>query len=397
MEFYQVKKGRITLSGRPVHLKGVNLGGWLMPEAYFMHAPNRGHRFFRDRFILELGEKAYAEIEKAFRDNFIREDDFKRIAVMGFNHVRLPFHYELIETKPFSYAKSGLKYLEQAVAWGKKHGVGIILDMHAVPGAQNHDWHSDSDGRMLFYSSKEYQQRAIALWHLIAERFKNEPAVIGYDILNETVIPDAAPMNAYYRAAIAAIRTVDRRHIIFTEGNRWAQDIDCLEDFEDENLVFGIHFYEPLELTFNFVPGLSYPLLGGKKPWDKSFMRQRLELSVAVARKRGRALWCGECGVNARDGKYGEDRYVADMLANFKALDIHWTYWTWKAVKNSIFPDGINSYYPNDPWINRAGPVSGWDTWAAQWPKNRKAMIASWRTDKFSLNKPVAGALSRAL
>lgn len=393
MEFYTINNGRITEHGRPVHLRGVNLGGWLMPEAYLMFAPSRGYRFFRAGFVKALGEKSCLDLERAFRDNFITESDLELIAGLGFDHVRLPFHYGLIETAPYTYSKDGLKYLENAVAWGKKHGVRTILDMHAVPGAQNHDWHSDSDGRMRFYSSKPYQKRAAALWRFIAERFKDEPAVIGYDLLNETVVDDPALMNAYYHAAIKAIRAVDQKHLIFAEGNLWARDIACLDNFEDDNLVLGIHFYEPLEFVFNYIPGLSYPLRGGEITWDKAFMRQRLQTSVEISRQRGRALWCGEFGVNARDGKYGEDGWVRDILANFKALDIHWSYWTWKAIKNHMFPDGIYSYIPNDPWINRPGPVSGWDTWAGQWPTHKDKMIASWRTERFTRNESIAKVL----
>ncbi|MBF0387125.1 MAG: glycoside hydrolase family 5 protein [Candidatus Omnitrophica bacterium] len=393
MDFLKVHQGRITQRGRPVHLKGVNLGGWLMPEAYFLHAPNRGHRYFRDGFIKARGEKAYQEIEKAFRANFIVEDDFRRIAACGFDHVRLPFHYELIETAPYVYSKDGLQYLVQAVAWGKRHGLRLILDMHAVPGAQNHDWHADSDGRVLFYSSKVYQQRAAALWQVIAARFKDEPAVIGYDILNETVIKDPAPMNAYYHAAIKAIRAVDTKHILFVEGNTWAQDIACLDVFDDDKLVLGIHSYKPQDFTFNLVPGLKYPLAGE----GRAVIRKRMEGLAAIARKRGRALWCGEFGTNARGGLYGDDVWVKDITAAFQACEIHWSYWTWKAVKHFMYPDGIFSYYPNDPWVNRMGPVFGWDTWASLWPEHRKAMAASWRTDKFTLNKEICQALKSAL
>ncbi len=387
MNFLKVVKGRITDEGHPVHLKGVNLGGWLMPEGYIMYAPNRGYRFFRERFIKARGEAAFRDLQKAFRDNFITEDDFKRIAALGFDHVRVPFHYALIETEPYLYSNEGIKYLERAVRWAKKHGLRVILDMHSVPGAQNHDWHSNSDGRALFWQVPSYRKRAAALWQMLAAHFYNEPAVIGYDILNEAVTNDPGLLNAYYKEAVKAIRSVNNKHIIFTEGNHWAQDIECLDESEDDNLVLGIHFYEPLEFTFNFIPGLIYPLKGPKLTWDKGFMRQRLESFVRSSAGRGRALWCGEFGVQSRSGKYGEDRWVADILSHFKALDIHWTYWTWKAIKHHMFPDGVMSYYPNDPWINRPGPVTGWDTWAQYWPSKEKEMIASWRTAAFSANE----------
>ena len=399
MTYLKVLNGRITEGGRPVHLRGVNLGGWLMPEGYFMHAPNRGVSIFRRGFVKACGEPALRELEKAFRDTFIVEKDLAAIARIGFNSVRLPFHFSLIEESPYVYSREGLKYLDNAVRWAKKYDLRVILDMHAAPGAQNHDWHSDSDGRARFWSSAAFQKRAAALWGFLAGRYKAEPAVAGYDILNETVIaPERVGlMNKYYHAAIKAIRASDKEHIIFVEGNHWAQDITCLDDFKDENLVFSFHFYEPLEFTFNFVPGLKYPLIGKTGRWDKAFMRGRIAELVAVGKKRGRALWCGEFGVLTRDGLYGEDLWVKDILAVFKENNIHWSYWTWKAVKNHMFPDGINSYVHNDPWVNRSGPLTGWETWHLHWADKKKAMIASWKTDAFTENKAIVKALQSGL
>jgi endoglucanase len=386
----------IVDEGRPVRLHGVNTGGWLMPEGYIMHAPNRGVRFFRQRFVQEHSEKALQELETAFRDNFITQADIQRMKSFGFNCVRVPFHYGLIEKKPFQYDKAGLGYLDHVIRWAREAGLWVILDMHAVPGSQNHDWHSDSDGEVLFWKTKEYQERAAALWGVLADRYKSETALAGYDILNETVHDDPRPMNAYYHQAIKEIRDADKgSHIIFIEGNRWAQDIACLDNYMDENLALSIHFYEPPEFTFDLVPHLKYPLVSKTGRWDSSMMKKRLESFKAEADRRRRPLWCGEFGVNARNGLFGEDRWLTDILGHFQALDIHWTYWTWKAIKNHMFPDGVYSYYPNDPWVNRAGPEYGWETWHRYWKDNRRAMVAFWRTESYTENKHIANALRK--
>ena len=396
MSILKVQKGLIVDGLRPIRLKGVNLGGWLMPEGYIMHAPNRAYQFFKKNFIKELGEKALVDLEQAFRGNFIQESDFVRIRQMGCNSIRLPFHYGLIEKTPYQYSKDGVAYLDQAIGCAKKNQLRVILDMHAAPGAQNHDWHSDSDSRALFWTKKSYQDRAAALWQFLADRYKEEEAVAGYDLLNETVLGDPKPMNKYYHQAIKAIREVDRAHIIFVEGNRWAQDIECLDDFADEHLVLGIHFYEPLEFTFNFVPGLKYPLGSGKKCWDGAFMRKRLDSYKKTAARLGRALWCGEFGVTARFGDANEHVWLKDVLAHFKALDIHWHYWTFKAMKNYMFPDGVYSYIPNAPWVNRPGPLTGWETWHLHWQEKKKAMTSSWRTNVFQENKHISKVLQDA-
>ncbi|MFH0754415.1 MAG: glycoside hydrolase family 5 protein [Candidatus Omnitrophota bacterium] len=397
MKNLSVNNGRITDGVCPVSLRGVNLGGWLMPEAYFTCAPNRGYRYLREGFVKVHGEAEFRTLATAFRAAFITEKDFAQIAGMGFNSVRLPFHYALMEESPYVYSHEGVACLDQAIRWGKKYHLRIILDMHAVPGAQNHDWHSDSDGKARFWTSKAFQRRAIALWVFLADRFKDEPVIAGYDLLNEAVTGDDKGLNAYYQALIKAIRAVDKNHILFVEGNRWAQDIECLDNFDDKNLVLGIHFYEPLEFTFNFVPGLKYPLIGKNARWDKAFMRQRLEALFKVAQKRGRALWCGEFGVNARDGLYGEDVWLSDILTQFNTMGIHWTYWTWKAVKHHMFPDGVNSYLPNPPWVNRPGPKAGWETWHLHWLDQQKDMVASWKTQAFTPNQAIVKALKNGL
>ena len=84
---------------------------------------------------------------------------------------------------------------------------------------------------------------------------------------------------------------------------------------------------------------------------------------------------------------------MRDLVCVMNEHDIHWNYWTYKAVKNEVFPDGLLSYYDNPPWVHREGPLTGWDMYAACWPKHRKAMACSWRTDSFNLNVPILQAL----
>lgn len=395
--FYRVEKTNIiSPEGRPFVMRGVNVGGWLMMEGYILHAPNLGVSKFQKEFSAALGVQALTEFQKNFRSNFIREEDFRFIAKSGLNSVRVPFHHNLIERKPFKYHPDGLKYLDTVLDWGKKYKLGIILDLHAAPGAQNHDWHSDSDGRARLWESKGFQERVFALWEFLADRFHDNPTVLGYDLLNESVIEDQELLTAFYQKLISIIRKVDRNHILFVEGNRWAQDVQCLEPLEDDNMVASIHYYEPLEFSFNFVPFLKYPLRSGLKVWNKPQIRQRLEKYASWARKFDRPVHVGEFGVNARQGLFGEDQYLKDVLECFADFGFHWNYWTLKAIKNSAFPDGVYSYYPNSPWVARQGPKMGWDTYASLWPKQKNEIVASWRTENFTLNEHVYQVLKNA-
>ncbi|MBI4309041.1 MAG: cellulase family glycosylhydrolase [Candidatus Omnitrophica bacterium] len=382
------KASIIDGKGQRMRLKGVNFGGWLMMEAYFMHAPNTPEQLMKKGFAKTLGDKALADLEFSFRRNFIQEQDLRRVALWGFNCVRLPFNCRLIENNP-----AGFKYLDETLDWANKYNVYVILDLHAAPGSQNPDWHSDSFGKAGLWTKKSNRHRVYALWELLADRYKDEPMIAGYDLLNEAVLEDAAILNEFYRETIKAVRRCDKNHILFVEGKHWAQDIAVLDDFPDDHWVYSIHFYEPMEFTFNLTPHLRYPLASQQGIWNKDVMHKRMEGYFKFAKAKQRPIHVGEFGVNYRGGLYGEHAYVKDLVKCFNDFGFHWNYWTYKAVKHYMFPDGLLSYYPNPPWVHRAGPVSGWDRWKDLWPKHQKDMAASWRTGAFTLNEPVLKAL----
>lgn len=392
--FLKTQKGKIVgKNNKPVFLRGVNTGGWLMMEAYFLHAPARPVKDLKEKFIRKNGTKEWERFHKSFLDSFIQESDIKNIAAEGFNCIRVPFHFNLIEKRVGQYDKVGINRLDQVIAWAKKYGVWVILDLHAVPGCQNHDWHSDSTGKADFWKKPAYQKRVYRLWAFLAKRYANETTVAGYDLLNEAVLKDAKFLNTFYKNVIKAIREVDQNHILFIEGNTWAQDVKCLEKFDDDNYVLSIHHYVPLEFTFNLVPELTYPLKSKGWNWDIKTSCDILTRVANVAKSHGVPIFVGEFGVNARSGKYGEDKWLSDILKCFKNLNFHWTYWTYKAVKNYAFPDGVYSYYENPAWVNRQGPDLGWETYPKQWPINARGMIESWKTRNFRANEEILKTL----
>jgi len=389
----RVKNGKIVSDkGKPVRLAGVNVGGWLMMEAYIMHAPNFPVKKLKKEFVKKNGKTALENFEKSFADNFIREEDFKNIARLGLNCVRVPFHHNLIEKTPYKYCRKGLSYLDKAVAWGKKYNLYIILDLHGACGAQNHDWHSDSSGEANLWQKKECRNRTYSLWEFLAKRYKDEDIVAGYDLLNEAVVADSKKLNTFYRELIKRIRKVDKNHILFVEGNNWAMDLDCLDEIQDHNYALSIHAYQPLDFTFNFVPQLKYPLKG----YGKKEMKKLLSKYHRISKRRKVPILVGEFGVTSRDGLYGEDKWLKDMLSCCKDFGFHWTYWTYKAIKNSHFPDGVYSYMANPPWVSRQGPVMGWDIYPDLWREYKKDMVSSWWTKHFRENKIIIKVLKDA-
>ena len=397
-DFLTAEGRHIVRKKKKVRLCGVNLGGWLMMEGYILHSLNRPVAVFKNALSKSLGPRGCHELELAFRENFVTEDDLRNIARLGWNCVRVPFHYGLIEKKPYCYDAEGVAVLDRVISWAKRFRLWVILDLHAACGSQNHDWHSDSRGQAELWTRLSFQKRTRALWTFLAHRYHAEPAVAGYDLLNEAVVADARLITEFYQKLIEDIRKVDPHHIIFAEGNSWATDLSCLDTVSDPNLVYSVHAYDPLDFTFNFVPGLRYPLKGANldASFTKASLRRILSRHRDFAESRQRPLLVGEFGVNYRDGLYGEDRWLKDILDIFYEFDFHWTYWTYKAVKNHVFPDGVFSYYGNPNWVRREGPLLGWDNYAATWPRHSEAMIRSWRTQNFKPNRRLISIIKKA-
>ena len=104
-------------------------------------------------------------------------------------------------------------------------------------------------------------------------------------------------------------------------------------------------------------------------------------------------MFVGEFGVNFRGGYFGELDWLRDCLEIFEEWGFSWTYWTYKAVANSVFPDGLIQYRENPPWVRREGPVYGWENYYDLWGKNKREIIQSLNSENFSENKEIIDIL----
>lgn len=378
-------------------LKGVNLGSWLLMEGYILGGRNIAESEFKDNFKKVNGGGALKKFEYLFRDNFIKEDDFKNIAAMGANTIRVPFNYHLIEKKPCCYAEESFFYLKQALAWANKHKLGIILDLHAAPGAQNYDWHSDCRDRALFWEKEEYQERACLIWEQIIAQCKDMPALIGYDIINEPVIGkrSTGAVKRFYVKAIKRIRALDKKHIIFLEGDIWAQRIDYLKDLLGDNVCISIHTYQPLNYTFNFVPFYTFPGKIDNVLWNEKQIFKYLEPYYKFSKNNKTRIFVGEFGINWRGGFWGEIAWLTSILRAFEAFSFDYTYWTYKAIAGHIFPDGIYQYILNPDYVKREGPIFGWENYIKYWKTDKQKIVEFWQTNNFTPNKEIIETLSK--
>ncbi len=181
------------------------------------------------------------------------EVDFDRVKAMGFNTVRFYLNYGVFEhdAEPYMYLEHGFEWLDQNVAWAKARGVRLVLNMHVPQGG----FQSLGNGEAL-WTIEENQNRLVALWKAIAERYEGEHTIVGYGLVNEPnlTLPKSAWADLAGRIA-TGIREVDQNHILFVErpiraGGTWMVDAD--QNFvrlADDNTVYEFHSYDPFEYT----------------------------------------------------------------------------------------------------------------------------------------------------
>ena len=148
-------------------------------------------------------------------DTWIVEDDFRRMASIGINTVRLPVGYwsagpYFTHDSPFSaYAdvyEYSWRFVARAINWAAKYDIGVILDLHGAYGSQNGQAHSGlSDGNIEFFTPFNMNLTAELLkW--FAHEVSDVTNIVGIQLLNEPQNRDS--LWPWYNATMDAMRRV---------------------------------------------------------------------------------------------------------------------------------------------------------------------------------------------
>ncbi|MBR3438229.1 MAG: cellulase family glycosylhydrolase [Clostridia bacterium] len=264
-------KGRdiVNKKGEKVVLKGVNLGAWLIWEDWINNYEEVSDCFEAYETLVERfgEEKAYALIHK-YEDNFITEYDLDNIKSLGFNCVRVPFWF-----RNFYYDDGGRKILDENGEWDfsrldwivdecSERGIYVVLDMHGAVGYQSDAPHSGKTKSVGLYDKTEqgeqYRKWTNELWTAIATRFKGNPAVAMYDLLNEPMCDcDCTEIrrrinNEYiYDILYKTVRAVDEDHLITVECIWTPLAVPHAFTKGWKNMVYQVHFYQNSDFIFN--------------------------------------------------------------------------------------------------------------------------------------------------
>jgi aryl-phospho-beta-D-glucosidase BglC (GH1 family) len=252
--------------GQNIVLRGLGLGGWMVQEGYMLKTGNfAGPQYkIKEKIIEVIGNEATEKFYQTYKDNGITKKDIDSLAAWGFNSVRLPMHYNLytpaIENEKngeITWLEEGFKRTDALLKWCEANKIYLILDLHAAPGGQGKDAAiSDYDGsKPSLWESAANRNKMIAFWKKIAERYKDNPWVGAYDIINEpnwnftgtnaNGCDEASngPLRSLLMETTQAIRAIDKNHLIFIEGNCWGNNYNGICPLWDDNLALSFHKY----------------------------------------------------------------------------------------------------------------------------------------------------------
>ena len=258
----------VNQKGDTVYLRGFGLGGMLHMENFIDGYP-ANEETMREGLLKVLGEKKYNLFFDTFLKSYFTEPDAEYIHSLGLNLVRIPINYHLFEDdmNPRVIKEGAFEYLDKVIELCAKNKIYTIIDLHALPGSQNQHWHSDNPThKALFWQHKDFQDRVLILWEAIAQRYKDQPWVAGYDLINEPADPTGEKLFPYYKRLRDAILKIDPNHILFLEGDLYAVDFDKFTEVWD-NVVYTNHDYA----VPGFISGGDYPGNTGKQIFRQGY------------------------------------------------------------------------------------------------------------------------------
>jgi aryl-phospho-beta-D-glucosidase BglC (GH1 family) len=306
--------------GQEVILRGMGLGGWHVQEGYMFSMPSGTMNAawqIRNRIVEVVGTANADSFYNAFTANFVTRRDIERLAQLGFNSVRMPMHYlRFFSTSSADgWNEKGFVEMDSLLRWCGDNKMYLILDLHAAPGGQSKDNISDyNPAYPSLWESEANKQLTVDLWKKLAQRYANEPWIGGYDLLNETHWTLGTNVLRDMMVRITtAIRTVDTKHIVFIEGNDYANNFAGLTPPSwDNNIVYSFHKY----WNVNDLASISWVL--------------------AIRSTYNVPLWMGESGENS-------NAWFTDAIRLLENNKIGWSWWTLKKFNTTVGPFSISS------------------------------------------------------
>ncbi len=326
--------------------RGMGIGGWLTNYKRF--------NVLRDewRYKFTVGDMEHFA-------TYITEEDVINIKSLGMDHIRLGFDQIVLEESPYTYREEIFSHIDRFVGWCKKHGINLVLNMHKAVGN-----YCDIKEKVELTDDAELQNRFIAMWLAFEKRYADEKDVV-FELLNEVRKVDPEKWNLLLDKTIKALRELNptRKIVVGSIGGNYPDTLKHLRIYEDENVIYTFHLYDPPEFTHQRGVLNELQLFYNRKmPWpgdiemyrdfrrvvhgeetsyegldrmDIEYLRIRMKSALDfIEQHPDKILWCGEFGtIRHADIKWREN-WMRDMITLLKEHDIPYCVWNYLSTPN---------------------------------------------------------------
>jgi endoglucanase len=298
------------------------------------------------------------------------EESYKELSEIGFNSVRFYLNYGLFESDdaPYKYRQEGWDWLNWNIQMADKYNIRLVLNMHYPQGG----FQSNGDGTAL-WADKENQKRLTALWTEIAKKYKDEPVIAAFDLLNEPVVPEKASIEEIFaqwqnlaQNIAYSIRTVDTNHMLMVERlnayknletgvSNWDINLNGKMNFiliDDKNVTYEFHEYDPFVFTHQNASWVEsskgvfsvYP--DEANGMNKDCLEQSFVKYLQFGKENNVPLYLGEFGVIVYGFQEdrGGDRWITDALEICRKYNINFNYHTFHETAFGLYMNGAHEY-----------------------------------------------------
>jgi endoglucanase len=266
-----------------------------------------------------------------------REEDFRLIAKLGFNFVRLPMDYRCwIKNGDWEqFDEAALRDIDQAVAWGQRHGIHVCLSFHRAPGYTV----ARPAEKTSLWTDEKTQAVCARHWAMFARRYRGIPNErLSFNLLNEPAGAKPAAYVAVVRKLVQAIRAEDLERLIIADG--WQYGNIPLPELRELRVAQATRGYSPFELTHyqaSWANGGRFPLpqwprKAGKGVQDREWLWKTSVVPWKELEAGGTGVMVGEWGAYNKTPHDVLLRWAEDCLGNWQKAGWGWALWNFRGA-----------------------------------------------------------------
>ncbi len=289
------------------------------------------------------------------------QKDFDQLATMGANYVVLSIPGLFTENPPYQVDEKVQKNLDNLLEMVAKADLFATIAFRTGPGRA--EWSLCCNNEPYYqgmFNDKVWvdeaaQQAWAEMWRYTAERYRNNPVVVGFELMVE---PDADDIllniddpqefypnyanslydwNAFYPILVDAIRAVDQETPILVGGMGYSsiQWLPYLKSLKNNKIIYDVHQYVPFNSYTHQEPSgrNSYPgkldLNDDEKNeyFDQAWLKSHFQDVREFSRENQVPMAINEFGIK----RWGPnaDRFMFDQMQIFEEEGWNYALWEW--------------------------------------------------------------------